>query len=268
MAVRHRGLFLSLTAGLLISLASEARASMTLDFAITPLVNPQVGSLERESDGTLRGTNLAVTSVTQAQTGQVVQLSKYLDFQTAGDGGSNFFILDGLVQKYGGTTPTTYTTPANTTALKQLADGSYLFTMKISYGYVNDSLLSQFSGSTGTAGWAGLLTLNIGKFDNSLAAGQVTSGSLVLTSLAPVPAGESVTAVPEPSSFVLAGLGLVVVAGRNRLARGRSKPVIRPPPRPPQATRRPPARPSPGRAGGHPVCPPSPDRRPHSGGCP
>lgn len=223
MAVRHRGLLLSMTVGLFVTLAAEARASMTLDFAITPGVNPLVGSLTRDSDGTLRATNLAVTSVTQAQTGQVVQLSKYLDFQTAGDGGSNFFILDGLVQKYGGTTPTTYTTPANITALKQLADGSYLFTMKISYGYVNDSLLSKFSGSAGTTGWTGLLTLNISKFDSSLAAGQVKSGSLVLTSLAPVPAGVTVTAVPEPSSFVLAGLGLVVVAGRHRMARGRSK---------------------------------------------
>ena len=211
MSFRSRGSLFALTLGLLVVGGGNARAAMTLQFAITPLVDPMSGSLSHDSIGT-SGTNLAVTSVTSSQTGQVVSLNKFLDFQSSGGTGANFFILDGPVQNFAHTTPTAFTSPAPSTSLTHLANGNYLFTMAVDNGYISNDLASQF-GITGGFGWVGALDLTIAAFNPSLGSAQVTSGSLILTSS---------SVVPEPSSIVLAGMGLVVVAGRFR-AVARSK---------------------------------------------
>jgi len=208
MTLRSRGSLLALTLGLLVVVSGNARAAMTLQFAITPLVDPMRGALSHDSTGT-SGTNLAVTSVTSSQTGQVVALNQFLDFQSAGGTGANFFILGGPVQSFAQTAPTAFTSPAASTSLTQLANGNYLFTMAVNNGYVSNDLASQF-GITGGFGWTGALDLTIASFNPSLGSAQVTSGNLILTAtIAPA-------IVPEPSSIVLAGIGLVIVAGRFR----------------------------------------------------
>lgn len=197
---------------------SECRAAMTLQFNLQPTTQPQSGSLTREADDTLRATNLAVTSVTSVDTGTSVALSKYMDFQsgpTGFQGVANFFLLDRPIEDLQGNLPTASSKVTGAQKFTQNADGSYLFTMRINYGYVDDVLSDNF-GTAGELGWTGLLTLHIAKFDCYLASAQVSSGTIVLTSTDPVPAGEEVTpaeAVPEPASCVMAGLGLVIVAG-------------------------------------------------------
>ena len=190
------------------------------------MVQPLSGSLSKDSNGTIVATNLAVTSVTSVQTGQVLNMTKYLDLQTAGSTGSNFFILDGAVETFHGTAPTSMTSPSNSTNLVSLATG-YLFTMMISNGYVSDEMIQAIapnSGLTGGFGWSGVLTLSISAFNSALGSSQVTSGQLILTSPTPAPAAETLNpaVVPEPSSIVLAGLGLILAVGRFRGIASRS----------------------------------------------
>ena len=218
MFFRSRGWLVAWTFGVLIAVSGQARSAMTLDFAITPMVQPLSGSLQ-DSAGTITATNLAVTSVTSVENPKVVQLSKYLDLQSAGATGSNFFILDGLVQTYAGTAPAAMTSPAASTSLVALGSG-YLFTMMINNGYVSDAMAANFGGDGGF-GWTGVLTLNIAAFNSTLGSNQVTSGNLTLTSpttITPAPAGETITpaAVPEPSSVLMVGLGLAIAVGRVR----------------------------------------------------
>ena len=219
MSFRSRSLLLALTLNLSVLLAGEARAAITLEFGITPMVQPNSGSLEKEADGSVVATNLAVTSVTSVESAKVVQISKYLDMQTAGATGANFFILDGMVQQYHGTAPTTMTSPSADSKLTALSNGGYLLTMTINNAYVSQAMAANFGG-TGGFGWTGVLTLSIAKFDSTLVSDQVTSGDLVLTSPSPTPAPAAVSisaaVVPEPSSILMAGMGLVIVAGRMR----------------------------------------------------
>jgi len=220
--------------GLLGLLAGEVRAAMTLEFAITPIVQPLSGSLDKDANGTIVATNLAVASVTSVQSAQVVPLSKYLDLQSAGTTGANFFILDGVAMS----------SPITSASLVATATG-YLFSMVIKDASVSNQMAANF-GATGGAGWTGVLTLNIAAFNSALAGNQVTSGTLFLTSptIAPASAGETVTApptttppitvtpvvtlapavVPEPSSLLMAGIGLLLGAARFRSVMARSKP--------------------------------------------
>ncbi len=217
MLLRPRVLLVALFAALTVAAGSQAKASMTLEFAITPMVSPMSGSLSQDASGILTGTNLAVTSVTSVETSQVVSVSKLLDFQTGGATGANFFILDGPVGAQAGSTPTAFTSPAGVTSLTALSTGGYLFTMQIGNGYVSNDLASQF-GISGGFGWTGVLSLTIAAFDPTLASSQVSSGTLTLTSPSISP-----SVVPEPSSIVLAGMGLVLAATRFRSVASRSK---------------------------------------------
>ena len=229
MSFRSRGLSAALSFGLVALLGGEARSGMTLEFAITPTTQPLSGSLDKGSDGTIVSTNLAVTSVSSVETAKSVPLSKYLDLQSNGTTGSNFFILNGLVQQYAGTAPAAMTSPANTSTL--VANGAgFVFTMLINNGFVSNEIASQF-GLTGGIGWSGVLTLNIAAFNSALGSDQITSGTIFLTSPTlvtpptPAPLGETLTpsVVPEPSSIVMAGMGLILVLGRYRSLVGRSK---------------------------------------------
>lgn len=244
MSFRSRGLSAALAMGLLGLLAGEVQAAMTLEFAITPIVQPLSGSLDKDAAGTIVATNLAVTSVTSVQSAKVMPLSKYLDLQSAGITGANFFILDGLVQQYHGSLPVAMSSPITSTSLVATATG-YLFSMVIKDASVSNQMAANF-GATGGAGWTGVLTLNIAAFNSALAGNQVTSGTLFLTSptIASASAGETVTApttttppitvtpvvtlapavVPEPSSLLMAGIGLLLGAARFRSVMARSKP--------------------------------------------
>ncbi len=215
---RPGSLLVALLFGVLaLEAGTEAKASMTLEFAITPMVAPLSGSLSQDASGIIVGTNLAVTSVSSVETSKVVSVSKLLDFQSGGTIGSNFFILDGAVPGQAGSTPTAFTSPAGTTTLLALPTGGYLFSMAISNGYVSNDLASQF-GITGGFGWTGNLALTIASFNSSLGSNQVSAGILTLTS-----PNVSPSVVPEPSSIALAGMGLVIVAARFRSVAVRSK---------------------------------------------